>query len=205
MNTQGTVVDQLRKMSPEVATGIIPLTPDALAVKAGVSKQAASKTLSTLKQLGKVELVKSDNGREIIGVKPLDLAPRRPGPKAGGVINLAKSGRVRHATPVEIMPAVTRKNRNVTPTPNIDQYAKAKAHFAAMQQDWGEHIEATFKTNPWAEEGLALRDRLTTAENDLAMCRTERDGFKGQIEAVTAKKEARAGRKPHAVVATPEE
>lgn len=186
MSTQGQIVDFLRNITPE-KTGIIPLTPNAMALQTGFGKQTVSKMLSTLKQAGRIELIKSDNGREIVGVKPLDLAPRRPGPKSG----VRPPVRTRHATPVEIVPAMSRKVKNTVSTPNVDQYARAKAHFATVQQEWGDHIEATFKINPWAEEGLALRDRLTSMENQLVECRVERDEYKRNFEAVSAKKRER--------------
>lgn len=182
MSAQGEVTEFLRAMKPKGDT--LPITPNQIAIQTGISREQVNKTLYNLSARSRVELLRGDNGREIVGLKLIDLEPRQRGgarKKGGGV------ERVRYADPVEVHGTARRLSLR---TPALDEYARAKSRFDSIKADLGELVEATFRENPYAEEGLRLRERLANIEQQLIEVRHEKDEVERDYRSLRARKMA---------------
>lgn len=191
MSAQGQIIDFIRSLNAEPGS-IIPLTTNQVALQTGINSQVVSKTFTTLKEQKRIEPQRGKNGRDIVGIKVLDLEPRRKGPRAGRakVIRQAeKHRRVRLAEPRQIVPAAQRRLGKVgVPTPMTDQYARAKTDFARIQSDLGDFIEAQFKPNPFAEEALVIRERLASMEAELIELRMTNEALAAENRGIIARK-----------------
>lgn len=183
MSAQGEVTEFLRAMKPKGDT--LPITPNQIAIQTGISREQVNKTLYNLSARSRVELLRGDNGREIVGLKVLDLEPRQRGgarKQNGGV------ERVRYSDPVESQGGPAR--RLSLRTPALDEYARAKSRFDSIKADLGELVDATFRENPYAEEGLRLRERLANIEQQLIEVRHEKDEVERDYRSLRARKMA---------------
>lgn len=182
MSAQGQVTDFLRALKPEGDT--VMLDPNQIALQTGVSREQVNKTLYNLKAHGRLEILRGANGREISGIRIIDLEPRqRGGSRAGS----GKQERVRYADPIH-SDAPTR--RSGLRTPALDEYARAKSRFESLRSELGDLVEASFRENPYAEEGLRLRERLGHMEAQLISVRTEKDEVERDYRSLRARKHA---------------
>lgn len=181
MSAQGEITDFLRTLVSEDGK-FVPMTPNQIALQTGISRQQVNKTLYNLASRSRIELQRGANGRDIVGVKPLDLAPRQRGRSPSA------PRRVRYAAPVAA-PSGERRRTSIS-TPSLDEYARAKSRFEQMQNDLGDLVEATFRGNPYAEEGIRLRDRLVSVEQQLIDVRRERDEYEHDLRSIRARKQA---------------
>lgn len=185
MSVQSDVHEFLAAVAKGADRDWVPMDPGKVAEQTGHSRNKINKTLHNLSTTHKVELQRGQNGRSIVGFKLL-AAPTETQRKA------RTNGRHRPQrldTPVAIESAYSiRRTRRSVPTPSLDQYAKAKERFGQITEELGELVHAEFNENPYAEEGLRLRDRLDriedswvevnhraeTAERELASLRRDR-------------------------------
>lgn len=185
MSAQGQITEFLRAMKTEGE--MLPVSPNQIAIQTGISREQVNKTLYNLKAHNRVELVRGDNGREIVGLKVIDLEPRQRGgartPRSGGT---DKHERVRYSDPV-VIEGATRRQLSIR-TPAIDEYGKAKARFESLRSELGDMVEATFRENPYAEEGLRLKDRLASIEQQFSEVRREKDEVERDYRSLRARK-----------------
>lgn len=185
MSAQGQITEFLRALKPE--GDAVSLTPNQIALQTGVSREQVNKTLYNLSAHERVELVRGQNGREIVGLKLLDLEPRQRGGARVKGDSATKRERVRYAEPVAVEAHTPRRTVSVR-TPMLDEYARAKSRFEQLKTDFGDLVEATFKENPYAEEALRLRDRLLVSEQQQSELRRERDEFERDFRALRARR-----------------
>jgi biotin operon repressor len=185
MSAQGEVTEFLRAMKPEGDT--LPVTPNQIALQTGISREQVNKTLYNLKAHDRIELLRGPNGREIVGLKVIDLEPRQRGgarPRTGA--STPKRERVRYTEPV-VLDGVSRRTTSIR-TPALDEYGRAKSRFEAMRSDFGELVEATFRENPYAEEGLRLKERLASVEAQFSEVRREKDEVERDYKSLRARR-----------------
>lgn len=186
MSAQGQVTDFLRSMKPE--GDVLRLDPNKVALQTGVSREQVNKTLYNLKAHGRIELLRDDGGRAITGIKVIDLEPRQRGGarprKNPGQVG-ADGSRIRQADPIE-----STRRVYALRTPALDEYARAKNRFESMRSDFGDLVEATFKENPYAEEGLRLRERLANIETQFIDLRREKEETEREYRSLRARKQA---------------
>lgn len=160
MSVQSDVHNFLATIAKGATNGdYIPMDPGRVAEQVGTTRNKVNKTLFNLTQGNKIELQRGQNGRSITGFRLL-AEPTLPRPRA-----LKKEGRPRLERPVVLMPDQPRRRRGL-PTPHLDEYALSKEKFARLRDELGPFIEAEFKENPYAEEGLMLRERLAHIEDN---------------------------------------
>jgi biotin operon repressor len=186
MSAQGQITEFLRAMKPE--GDVLPITPNQIALQTGISREQVNKTLYNLKAHSRVELVRGDNGREITGLKVIDLEPRQRGGARTPRNGETKHERVRYSDPV-VIEGPTRRQVSIR-TPAIDEYGKAKARFETMRAELGDLVEATFRENPYAEEGLRLKDRLANIEQQFTELRREKEEVERDYRSLRARKMA---------------
>lgn len=169
----------------------VPMDPGNVARQLGINRNHVNKTIFNLTQAGKIELERGPNGRQIVGFKLL-AEPQERKPRA-----VSKPGRQRLASPVTIQPG--RRYRGI-PTPALDEYAAGKEKFIRLRDELGDLVEAEFRTNPYAEEGLMLKERLAGVEEhygDLARQHEEmsRDlrALRGRAQRELAESVAKSG------------
>lgn len=153
MSTQGAIFDFMKTLKPEEGDGYVPANANQIALQTGFDRDKVNKTLFNLSHTGKIELVRGPNGRDIIGYRVLD-ASERPA-RRQPVLSRPAPVTVAHPRP---------GRARTTSTPALDAYALAKERFEGMRADFGELVEATFNTNPYAEEGLRVKERLDIME-----------------------------------------
>lgn len=182
MSVQGDITQFLQSLEPDVKVGYVPLTAEQVAEKTNVSREKVNKTLYNLMTRGKVELVRGPNGRSVIGyrnVSPAEGRVQRTTPKPD-------TGRVRQAEPVMLQPGQARP-RGIA-TPMLDEYEAARNIFNRTVERLGPLMDGQFKSNPYAEEGIRLRDRLGLIEPQVSEL---------QRELEQANRDLRALRKQH--------
>lgn len=182
MSAQGQVTDFLRSLKPE--GDVLRLDPNKVALQTGVSREQVNKTLYNLKAHGRIELLRDEGGRAITGIKVIDLEPRQRGGARVKGQSAEKHTRVRGSEET-----VTRRFASLR-TPMLDDYQRAKSRFEQMTSDFGDLVEATFRENPYAEEGLRLRERLAHIEAQYSDLRAERDELERDYRALRARKQA---------------
>lgn len=214
MSVQSQVTDFLSTLA-KGAEGPVTITPEQMALQMGLSRDKVNKTLSNLKARKRIELLRGKNGRDIIGYRMLEAPPdrRRRTSRYAEEDALARA-EVVHLTPV---PPHTngQTNGKVTPTdavrtwarrgrqvytPQLDAYVAARKKFAILTEELGDRIEATFREDPLAEEGLLLKERLLVVEEQLHEYRQraeeaerERDALRTRHVQATTRKAVEAG------------
>lgn len=156
----------------------VPMDPGKVAEQVGVNRNKVNKTLFNLVHSGKIELQRGEDGRRIVGFKML----AEPSPPR--VRRIENAGRQRLARPALLSPEQARTRRRSLPTPHLDEYAASKAKFERLTEELGDFVQAEFNENPYAEEGLALRERLQHIEGNWADLITERDELRRDLRAL---------------------
>ena len=159
MSVQGDISAYLQSLEPDVTKGYVPATAEAVAEKTGVSREKVNKTFYNLMTRGKIELVRGPNNRSIIGYR--NITPDESRVRVAGNGH-RDTGRVRQAEPVKVEHGQQRPRGLATPM--LDEYQTAKQIFDRTVERLGPLMAAEFKANPYAEEGIRLRDRLATIE-----------------------------------------
>jgi hypothetical protein len=176
------VQSEIHEFLASVAKGqpdskFIPLDPGTLATQVGTSRNKVNKTLFNLRVTDKIELERGPNGRSITGFKLL------AGPAERKRV-ARKPGRQRLDTPAVLNPGAPRRRSRGLPTPALDDYALAKQKFGRMRDELGDLVTAEFKTNPYAEEGLMLRDHLASVEEHYAETSGKVEGLERDLRAL---------------------
>lgn len=185
MSVQSDVHEFLTTVAKGTTNGhFIPMDPGRVAEQVGTTRNKVNKTLFNLTQSGKIELERGPNGRTITGFKLLqEPADNRRKP---GVVR--KIGRQRLAQPAVLMPDQARRRRPL-PTPHLDEYESGKEKFERLQAELGDLIDAQFRANPYAEEGLMLRDRLASVEAHYAEVMRENESMSRDLRALRGRVE----------------
>lgn len=152
-----------------------------IAAQMGVTGEAVSKTFFNLNRHHKIEVLRGENGRSIIGFKLLQLPGEpRPSQRAPRMVE-----RERQGEPVKVeagMPTPARRRSLLTP--NLDAYAETKAKFATMTASLGDLVTATFNDNAYAEEGIAVLGRLRSIEDQYTELRRRCDEQERDLKAL---------------------
>jgi hypothetical protein len=178
MSVQSDVHTFLATVAKGADGDFVTMDPGKVAEQVGTTRNKVNKTLFNLTATGKIELQRGKNGRSITGFKLLEGPgePRTPR-------SVRKVGRPRLEGPVVIRPDQPRRRRGI-PTPNLDDYASAKETFARLSDELGDLIDAQFRQNPWAEEGLLLRDRLAQIEGNYSVLVQENETLRRDVRAL---------------------
>jgi len=196
LSTQGTITEFLSRFGADATGDYIAITPAAISLQLGVERDLVSKTLYNLSHTGKIDLVRGSNNRDVVGYKIIDLSDRRgqspqPGVRAARAAGVAKraAARPRKVPAILAVLAAPQKPAGLK-TPATDDYARAKKKFEALQHDFGDYVEASFKANPFGEEALALRDRLAVVEQELATTKRENDEAQRDLKVLRGRSHA---------------
>jgi len=177
LSVQSEIHEFLASVAKDQPDGkFLPLDPGTLATQVGTSRNKVNKTLYNLNVSNKIELERGANGRSITGFKLLAGPSEKPRVAR-------KPGRPRLDSPIVLHPGTVRRRRGL-PTPNLDEYAAAKEKFGRMRDELGDLISAEFRTNPYAEEGLMLRDHLASIEDHYAETSAKVEGLERDLRAL---------------------
>lgn len=131
--------------------GWVKMTNAELAENIGMSVTEVQQLVGSLKATGNVDTLLVNN--RVQGFKIIKQPSRwRRGREA--VKQVVKRGKGRTDQPQNVVSLIR--------TPMIDRYGAAKETFDRMISDEAvkEHVEATWRENPMAEEGLSLKQQL---------------------------------------------
>src|SRR3990172_6317671 len=129
----------------------VDMEPRELAQRVGTDRQKVNQIVFALAQKGVITTKRGDTGRSIVGFTRVDPVTAR---------RLAKGTSRGARTRKEVVDDATARTR----TPHLDLYLRQKEHFLRLVKGLGDRIEATFREEPMAEEGLRLRARLEALE-----------------------------------------
>lgn len=158
--------------------GFIAMDPGKVAEQVGTTRNKVNKTLFNLTHSGKIELERGPNGRSITGFKLL-AEPSEVKPRAVA----KRRGRQRLASPATIQPGQALRRRSIQ-TPRLDEYEHSKQKFERLTRELGDFVHAEFNANPYAEEGLALRERLNHIEDTYGTVVRENEELKRDLRAL---------------------
>lgn len=180
MSVQSDVMDFLAAVAKGAeSSDFLPMDPGKVAEQVGTTRNKVNKTLFNLTQTGKIELQRAQNGRNITGFKLLvDPATiRRRTTTNGRTVK-----RERFSKPVTIGPDQPRRvMRRAWHTPALDEYAASKEKYRRLTEELGDLVEAQFKENAYAEEGLMLRERLMAIEENYGPLHNENESLKREL------------------------
>lgn len=147
----------------------VKMTPEQMALQTGIARDKVNKTLNNLSTRKRLELLRGENGRSIIGYRLLEPpTDRRRKASSNGHVPVAAPKRRGRPPKVKVEePAPVRRRRFVI-TPMTDAYAESKARYNRFVETMGDRVEAHFKEDPLAEEAMALKERLDMVEEQLA-------------------------------------
>ena len=171
MSMQGDVQSFLATMAKDAKDQTVTITPDQIALQTGITRDKVNKTLNNLMTRKRIELLRGPNGRSITGYRMLEVpTDKRRRSNGNGHApqpehHVADQPEVQSAEPEEHQPRQYRRRLVITPL--LDQYVAQKKKFEAIVEEFGDRIEASFRADPLAEEGLALQERLTIVEQQL--------------------------------------
>jgi hypothetical protein len=150
MSTSGRIIEYLTTVPP---TSLSEQSPQKIGAVLGQTAPAVSKLLWSLENTGRITLIR--DGRSITGVKSIDRAEVAQGTKVDSPRTRKRDGEAERPQVAAV--------RNIR-TPLLDRYEAAKHRAASMSAGDNEFFEITFRDNPIAEEGIALKAALLTLE-----------------------------------------
>ena len=186
MSTQGDIQSFMTALANGTPDHRVDITPDQIALQTGITRDKVNRTLHNMMVRDKVELLRAENGRTIIGFRMLDTPPdkrRKTRAPALAVVEPQPVEEPKPSTNGHSAPRTTR-GRRVVYTPKLDEYARQKARFDKMVEEFGDRIEATFREDPMAEEALLLRERLDLVEDQAADWRHKAEGWEHEVNAL---------------------
>lgn len=178
MSVQADVHAFLTSVAKGATNGdFIPMDPGKVAEQVGTTRNKVNKTLFNLNVTKKIELQRGPNGRTIVGYRVLEEPSDRRRTVARRPV-----GRPRLSQPVVIQPGAPR--RRGLPTPHLDEYSAGKEKFDRLREELGDLIDAQFRANPYAEEGLMLKERLASVEEHYAQVLHENETMARDLRAL---------------------
>lgn len=179
MSVQSDVHEFLATVANGANGDFLPMDPGKVAEQVGTTRNKVNKTLFNLTQAGKIELQRGSNGRSITGFKLLAGPSETKEPRT-----IRRQGRQRLASPMTLTPEQARRPRRSWHTPALDDYAASKEKYERLTAELGDLVTAEFKENPWAEEGLILRERLLHIEGTYGEVMSENETLKRDLRAL---------------------
>lgn len=150
MSKRQRIFDYIKSKKPS-QDGWVKMTNAELAENIGMSVTEVQQLVGSLKATGNVDTLLENN--RVQGFKIIKAPSRwRRGREA--VSKAVRRGKSREQGQEKVT--------NLIRTPMIDRYGAAKDTFERMVSDEAvkEHVEATWKADPMAEEGLTLKQQL---------------------------------------------
>jgi hypothetical protein len=150
MSITASITKTIVTLAPNAGDSV-DMEPKELAQRVGADRQKVNQVVFALAQKGVISTKRGSNGRSIVGLTMVDPVTAR---------RLAKGTSRGSRARKEVVEEAVAKTR----TPHLDGYLRQKEHFVRLVKGLGDRIEATFREDPIAEEGLRLRARLEALE-----------------------------------------
>ena len=185
MSMQADIQSFLVSMADGATDKDVRITPEQVALQTGVSRDKVNKTLHNLMTRKRIDLLRGENGRAIIGYRLLEPPPdgrRRAHTNGSSRPSVPRAPRAATETTEKAAPAVRR--RRLVYTPLTDAYEESKVRYSIFVETLGDRIESSFKEDPQAEEAILLKERLALVEEQVHELRVANEELERDVRSL---------------------